>query len=585
MRKWMPAIYFIGVLILASVVSAATARYIDAPPMAQAVNQPVGEVKKSDTVQVPIITWGGDIATIYGNGNASLTVKGSVFDKLGLKLKLVREDDFSKQLASYLKGESPYLRGTMGMINQAIEAASADPRTKPFVVYQMTWSVGGDALAVKDGIKTPKDLKGKTVAVQAYGPHVDYLAKILDSAGLSIKDVKIKWTKELTGKDNTPVAAFRIKKKDANNKDNLDYVDAAMVISPDAMALTSGGKVGTGSEDSVRGARIMLTTKTGNRIIPDVYVVRADYLEANRDKVEKFVGGLMLAEEALRKVFQEKQSQPVAYQQMITAAADILLDSSQAVSDAEGLYADAEFVGYKGNVKFFGDPNYPRNMDKLTGEIQSSLAALGLLSKRVSLSHARWDYNKLKAGLTNTAGVEAPRFVEAEVAKVVTQKQQQGTLAEGQLFSFEIYFQPNQNAFTSDLYVDAFKKAVELAATYGGAVITVEGHSDPLGYLRAKKGATPQVALERMKQAAKNLSLSRASAVRDNLIQFAKKNGVNLDPTQFATVGHGIVQPKNGMCGEDPCAPKSEQEWRNNMRVEFRIIQIEAEASVFKPVQ
>src|SRR3989338_7111966 len=155
MRKWMPAIYFLGVLILASVVSAATARYIDAPPMAQAVNQPVGEVKKSDTVQVPIITWGGDIATIYGNCNASLTVKGSVFDKLGLKLKLVREDDFSKQLASYLKGESPYLRGTMGMINMAIESASGDPRTKPVVIYQMTWSNGGDALVVKEGIKTP----------------------------------------------------------------------------------------------------------------------------------------------------------------------------------------------------------------------------------------------------------------------------------------------------------------------------------------------------------------------------------------------------------------------------------------------
>ena len=27
---------------------------------------------------------------------------------------------------------------------------------------------------------------------------------------------------------------------------------------------------------------------------------------------------------------------------------------------------------------------------------------------------------------------------------------------------------------------------VDLAAAYGGAVITVEGHSDPLGYLKSK---------------------------------------------------------------------------------------------------
>ena len=31
-------------------------------------------------------------------------------------------------------------------------------------------------------------------------------------------------------------------------------------------------------------------------------------------------------------------------------------------------------------------------------------------------------------------------------------------------------------------------------------------------------------------------------------------------------------------------APKSEREWRYNMRVEFRIIQVEAESSVFKPL-
>jgi hypothetical protein len=37
------------------------------------------------------------------------------------------------------------------------------------------------------------------------------------------------------------------------------------------------------------------------------------------------------------------------------------------------------------------------------------------------------------------------------------------------------------------------------------------------------------------------------------------------------------------MCGADPCAPASEAEWLANMRVEFRIIQVEAEASVFKP--
>lgn len=105
-----------------------------------------------------------------------------------------------------------------------------------------------------------------------------------------------------------------------------------------------------------------------------------------------------------------------------------------------------------------------------------------------------------------------------------------------------------------------------------------------MGYLRDKKDGKPDVVLGRVKQAAKNLSLSRAVAVRDSIIGYAKGKNISLDESQFAVVGHGIGKPKNGLCGEDPCAPKNEREWRDNMRVEFRIIQVEAESSVFKPL-
>jgi outer membrane protein OmpA-like peptidoglycan-associated protein len=105
-----------------------------------------------------------------------------------------------------------------------------------------------------------------------------------------------------------------------------------------------------------------------------------------------------------------------------------------------------------------------------------------------------------------------------------------------------------------------------------------------MAYLRAKRDGSPDVVLGRTQQSAKNLSLSRAIAVRDSLIAYAKTQGVSLDPTQFAVVGHGITQPKTGICGSDPCPPKTEADWQSNMRVEFRILQVEAEASAFKPL-
>ena len=547
--------------------------YIKIAPMSQIVKGSVGNVRSSDTTAIPIITWGGDIATLHGNGNSPMTAADSILGKLGVKNRLLRQDVFSKQIESYLAGETPYLRGTLGMLNQASDVLNQDPRTRPVIIYQLTWSAGGDALVVKSGINSAKDLKGKTIVLQAYGPHVDYMMRILGDAGLTAKDVNIRWVKDLTGTANSPMEAFY-----------QDDVDAAFVIIPDALALTSGGSVGTGSEDSVKGANILMSTKTANRIIADVYAVRSDYFQSNRADVEKFVRGLMKATESMQAVVKNKAANAAAYQTMMSTSAKALLDSEQAIADTEGMYQDAEFVGFDGNVQFFNNAKYPRRVEILNQEAQQGLAQLGLIKGDAQFAKADWNYALLQTDLVNTGKQQAPKFDSAQVASIVNKRQQQGALTKGELFSFEVYFAPNQKSFSTDFYQDAFDKVINLASTYGGAVITVEGHSDPMGYLRKQKEGVPQVVLGQIKQSAKNLSMGRAQAVRDNIIQYATSKGILLDASQFAVVGHGISSPKTGVCGELPCTPKNEQEWRSNMRVEFRIIQVEAEESVFKPL-
>ncbi len=307
--------------------------YIKIAPMSQIVKGSVSNVRKTDTTTVPIITWGGDIATIHGNGDSAVTKPDSILGKLGLKNRLIRQDVFSKQIESYLSGETPYLRGTIGMLNQASDVLNQDPRTKPVIIHQLTWSAGGDALVVKPGIRSAKDLKGKTIVLQAYGPHVDYMMRILMDAGLSAQDVTIRWVKDLTGTDNSPMEAFF-----------QQDVDAAFVIIPDALALTSGGNTGTGAEDSVKGASILMSTKTANRIIADVYAVRSDYFKSNRADVEKFVRGLMKSTESTQALVKSKSSNPNDYKAMMTASAKALLDSEQAIADTEGMYLDAAIM-------------------------------------------------------------------------------------------------------------------------------------------------------------------------------------------------------------------------------------------------
>jgi len=563
--------YFISLALLSVVVTVqAKPDYLPFKPMADRINTPVGNVV-GKSKSLPIITWGGDIATIHANGDQANTKSGSIFAQHGLMYRLEREDVFSRQVEKYISGKTPFLRGTLGMIQTAGTVVENNPSLKPVIFYQMTWSAGGDALVVKPGVKKVSDLKGKTIAVQADGPHVDYIARVLNDAGLTFNDVKVKWLPDLTGSDNSPAAALY-----------ESDVDAAFVIIPDALALTSGGNTGTGSEDSIKGAKILMSTKTANRVIADVYAVRSDYYQKNKAEIEKLTKALLEAEQSLTVIVKNRLSNKAAYQSVMSASAELLLDSREAIADTEGLYADCEFVGFKGNVKFFADAKYPRRFEQLNKEIAKSFKPLGLATSSALIEKSSINYRQLETGIASISTTEASRFNKDKVAAVIARKQQQNSLDDDAIFSFEVFFKPNQQVFSADLYQNDFDRVADLASVYGGAIITIEGHSDPMGYLKKKKLQENSIVLGRIKQSAKNLSLSRAQSVRDSIIASAKSRGVLLDPAQFAIVGHGITQPNTGICGSDPCAPKTEPEWRSNMRVEFRLIQVEAESEVFQ---
>lgn len=525
-------------------------------------NVKTGDFVGGDSIRVPLIAWGADLVTIHANGNSGKTIKGSLFDQQGLNIELFREDDFRKQVDMFIQGNIVYLRGTMGMINMASEKLSASGRTRPVIIYQHSWSSGGDALVVKPGIKSIAALKGKTVAIQNYGPHVDYFLKLLSDARLAPSDVNIVWTKDLLGpKGDTPMAKLY-----------QGNIDAALVIIPDALALTSNGAVGTGAEDSVKGARILLSTKTANRIIADVYAIRKDYYDKNRTQVKKFVHTLLKAEEEVKDLF--KAGSGSDYSTLLSTGGKLLLDDSGATEDVKGMYADAEMAGYNGNVRFMTDPRYPRSGRRLIAEIQSSLIAFGLITRRSPVDIASWDYNELKTGLRYASKVEASRFDPGRVQAVA---EKLSTRSGSSLFTFEIFFNPNQSIFTANQYSSEFGRVIDMASTYGGAIITVVGHSDPMSYLRKEKEGAGQVMLKKVRQAAKNLSYSRASSVRDEIVKFARSRGITIDKNQFTVIGQGISSPKYSV-------PKSKDEWRKNMRVQFKIMQVEAEEEVFKPL-
>ncbi len=537
-------------------------------PLTQVVVRGTGQVQPG-TIQVPMITWGGDVATIYADDSG-------LFKAEGLSVSLFVENNFPKQVEKCLLGKTPFLRGTMGMINTAAEVFKREGLDL-VVIYQLTWSTGGDALVTRKSVRSPRDLKNKTVALQLYGPHMDYLANILQSAGISLKQIKLRWFSELSlptfdsaGKIVDPVSAFL----------EDDSIDGVMCIIPDAMNLTSGGKIGTGAAGSVKGAGIMLSTRTASRIIADVYAVRSDYLSQNRGKAEAFVRALMKGQEGLASLLNKKSSRQNEYKQLMGHAADLLLGAPQAAPDVEALLGDCQFVGYDGNVQFFTGKGTTRTLSRLTQEIQGSFLNMGLMTGKVTLRSADWNYASLARGLSQVS-LKPPEIKQRFDTRKVEEKisVEPTTWAEaGTLFQIEINFAPNQSDFPENQYSDDFSKALNIAQTYGGSLIIIEGHSDPLGILKAKQNRRPQVEISQMEQQAKNLSLSRAREVRRSFLSYCSRRGFKTDESQFVAVGMGISSPKFN-------PPRTKEEWAANRRVVFRIKQVEAELTEFTPLK
>jgi ABC-type nitrate/sulfonate/bicarbonate transport system substrate-binding protein len=570
----------------------------------------VGPVTQTSPLQVPYITWGGDMATFYANGGLS-TKSGTIFANQGLNLKLVAGDDFIQQVKNYMSGKTPFLRGTFRMIGMASEVIGSDPKTKGVVVMQMTWSAG-DHMVARKKIRTVKDLKGKTIVLQKGGPHVGMLDDILKTARLRWNQVNVIWADDLTGTPNSPAQMFRKNKK----------IDACFVISPDMIGLSGGlHDTGSGAEGTVKGARVLVSTAELSRSIADVYVVRKDFYDANKDLITKFVAGYLKATEEvidLKKQYEKKGSP--AYMKLLKLTQNIygkdVIPTLE--EDAHGLLSDCTFVGYPGNVAFFTKKKNLHGFKAFEKSALDLAVGQGYAKNRFGLFPAGLDYDspKFLSYLKKTKVKKSERFRAEAVLKEIEELSAGGALDDRTIISFTISFEPNQTNFSANRYGAEYKRVMEMADKYGNAIIAIRGHSDPTktlldlvksglqkgilkrsgsrgnykysfkgrsldlkstkrimqlieaGSFDGAAGINPRQTM----QAALNLSRERAEAVRESIIKHAKKKGLGLDASQIQAVGAGIREPFISK-------PKNMNEAKQNMRVEFRLMRVTAEAA------
>jgi len=567
----------------------------------------VGKVDASAPIQIPVITWGGDMVTFYANGGLK-TAKGSIYDQLGLDIELVLRDDLYKQSKEYMEGKSPFLRGTFRMMGQVSEIISSDAATEGTMVLQLTWSAG-DHCVIRKGVRTIADLKGKKVVLQRGGPHVGMLDDILRTGNLNWNDIDVIWAKDLTASPDSPAEIFR------NRKD----ISAAFVITPDMIGLTGGLEdSGTGAEGTVSAAHVLVSTANMSYSIADVYVVRSDFYYRNKDWVQNFVTGYLKAAEEivqLKKDYETKGSAKLVKLLQMTQdiyGKDVIPTLGE---DAYGLLIDATLAGYPGNVSFFKDINNKHGFDVFMGRSLDLSQKLGIINKKTAISKHDFDYNAASFldNITKTDINRGQRFKAEAVQYEIEELTAQGGLDEKTILSFAIDFKANQTDFSEDEYASDFQAVLGSMDQFGSAVLAVRGHADPTLALKAlvqaginkgilkksgKKGnwtyyykgrpldlkdTAEVIALinngafehgehnaRAIVQQALNLSRKRAQAIRKSFISYARKQRVKIDESQIQAFGVGI---------REPLVPKPTNQWeaKQNMRGEFSIIRTSAE--------
>ena len=552
-----------------------------------ALKTPKGAVDLSQALKIPLIAWSADGLLIDLNGGLDANPGSPLAQALGRPVILKIENVVDDQVADYISGKSPFFRGTSGQIALIAGALKKlDPDLEPVTFIQLSRSTGADAFVSKP-IADLSALKGTTLITQLYGPHPELIANILRDGGLKPTDVTLKYVKDITdptwapGKPiNDPANAFRF------SPDALGVT----VIDVDALGLT-GGKVGTGSDGTVKDAKTAFSTKTAPNIIFDCIAVRKDFLVAHPEIVEALRKTHLAAQEEWLAAFNGLKNKPREAKQKLLnrtrpMAKEILGDAGLASDFLLWLSEGSELAGNSGNKEFFQDSN-PNGFAESTKRVQEFYRDLGLIAAPVTLVVNK-PFPDFGAPIAKATPVKKAFQNEQAVRAAADSKNA------SVMYRYTFQFNPQESTVNWQDYPDIFQKINETVTRYGGAIIQIRGHGDNFFYkfVQAKrsKGETTYAKKDKVTgeysapiplpdpvqilNDSNALSYTRAFNVKAAYANFVKErlggSPETIDLSRFDVKGMGI---------NDPAVenPKTAEDRAKNMRCEIVIIAAESE--------
>ncbi len=456
-------------------------------------------------IKVQIFTWGGYAPGLYFNEGAEASTKSRFYKDYGLKVEFILIDDFDGSRNAWIADEVDLLGQEVTAMNTEMEKLG---KYNPKIPMQVDWSRGGDAVIVRREIKTVNDLRGQKVAYAPFTPSETFLIFMLESAGMTIKDI-------------TPVEVQN--PIDAATAFKGGKVAAAVVWSPDDIIATR----------DVPGSRVLQTTREASNIIADVFMVKDKFIRNNREKMHQFYEGWMKAAAEINTNKSNKEK----------AARILGQTTGLPTADAMGMIDNVYFTTHGDNLNFFGqNPNFKgmkaealytkmgREFEKLN-RAPTNRPTWRQMAYTGAISSA-----ELSGGTHNAEGqkdfkpvTEKVKSLPAIATKPVTINFPTGK------------FQLSENAKT---IIDL--QFAEIARSYANTRIRIEGNTDNVGS-RANN---------------KSLSLKRANAVAKYL-----KEQYQMSPNRLIVVGNGPDKPVAGC--EDNASSDCKAK---NRRTDFQLV-------------
>lgn len=444
--------------------------------------------------------WSGWLPVIAANHGTKANKDSIFFKKYGFQVNMQLMDDPVAARDAFAAGKVHTLWGTVDMMTLFAHDLSQDSRTSPRIFQQVDWSNGGDGIVVRKNIRSVADLKGKTVVLAQNSPSQYYLTSLLMNAGIKLSDVKMKFTGD----------AFQAASAFASETS----LDACVSWAPDIYRIPESNK----------STRILSTTADANKLIADVYAVRADFAKDHPDIVEGLVAGIFEGMDMVKK----DPSQPVKWM-----ADAFTIDPKEAM----GMVNDAHSTNFAENVQFFLNAANPTNFERTWKNASLVYRELNQINVAVPFDQVM-DFTVIqaldKSGRFKEQKDESVTSFTPGSSKVTAEKILTQTI--------RINFYPNSSnpyepghdqdgvVIPGTLYdpnADAtLERVARLSGQFARAVIVIEGHSDS-----SMKGKVAVSAVE-------DLSRQRAEAIKGALVQKYK-----FDPNKFKIEGKGWSVP------------------------------------------